>query len=235
MVKTLLFIAVIIITSAVSSQNVRISWEEDYSMPYNGEEVTVTGSGSTIYTNFHVVNESSERTFVWRRDLISVSSQGFDDQLCDDQICYTTSGNPWICPGPLTVAANDSSLFQPKLLTNGNGGTAHIRYFVLDENENKLDSIDVIFSSSASLEAIDINEVKLYPNPAENSLTIENLTASAQEVVVMDALGKEVLSKRISGLSENLELSGLKSGIYFVRIKSKNGNLSDPKKLIVKK
>lgn len=235
MVKTLLSVSVLFLAMFAYTQNVRISWEDDYSMPYNGEEVTINGSGSTIYTNFYVVNESNESTFVWRRDLLSVSSQGFDDQLCDDQICYTTSGNPWICPGPLTIAENDSSLFQPKLLTNGLGGTAHMRYYVLDENENKLDSIDVVFSSTASVNTTNISSIKIFPNPAKNTLTLENLTSSDDEILVFDALGKNVLRSTISNTKEKIFLKDLKNGVYFVRIKNTNGSISKPKKLVVRK
>jgi hypothetical protein len=235
MVKKLLLICLTFTAAYSYAQNVRISWEDDYSTPYNGEEVTISGGQSTIYTSFYVVNESSESTFIWRRDILSISSPGFEDQLCDDQICYTTSGISWICPGPLTIAANDSSLFQPKLLTNGNAGTAHIRYYVLDQNENKLDSIDVVFSSSASLSSSDVSEVNMFPNPAENSLTLENLSSSDKAIVIFDALGKEVLSKGIKSSSQSLSLSALRSGIYFVKIETSNGQLSEPKKLIVRK
>jgi hypothetical protein len=237
MKRILLLTFSVLFTSVLVAQSVRISWEEDYSMPYNGEEVTVTGDNATMYTNFHVVNEGMEATFIWRRDLLSVTSQGFDDQLCDDQICYNTSGNPWICPGPLTIAQNDSSLFQPKLLNNGFAGTAHIRYFVLDENENKLDSVDVIFTSTVSL-ASESNalEVKVFPNPAQNYLMIsgEDLTKGSKALIV-DALGKNVKTFQLNSKNNKLDISALKSGVYFVNVLNSQGVRSKQMKLIVQK
>lgn len=237
MKKLLLLTLSIVLTSVVIAQNVRISWENDYSMPYNGEEVTVTGGDATMYTNFHVVNESMEATFIWRRDILSITSQGFDDQLCDDQICYNTSGNPWICPGPLTIAQNDSSLFQPKLLNNGFAGTAHIRYFVLDENENKLDSVDVVFTSTVSISSESNSlDIKVFPNPAQNYLMIagENLAKGSKSIIV-DALGKKIKEFQLNNSNNKLDISSLKSGVYFVNVFNSQGVRSKQMKLIVQK
>lgn len=237
MKKLLLLSISIILTTAVTAQSVKFSWEEDYSMPYNGEEVTVTGGDATMYTNFHVVNEGMEATFIWRRDILSISSQGFDDQLCDDQICYNTSGNPWICPGPLTIAQNDSSLFQPKLLNNGFAGTAHIRYFVLDANENKLDSVDVVFTSTASISSESNSlDVKVFPNPAQDYLmiTVDDLSKGSQ-VVIVDALGKRIKEYKLNNSTNKLDITLLKSGVYFVNVLNSEGVRSKQMKLIVQK
>jgi hypothetical protein len=237
MKKILLLSISIILTSVVGAQNVRISWDNDYSMPYNGEEVTVGGGDATLYTNFHVVNENTDSTFIWRRDILSITSQGFDDQLCDDQICYNTSGNPWICPGSLTIAQNDSSLFQPKLLTNGYAGTAHIRYYVLDQNENKLDSVDVIFSSSANLTSVSASlDIKVFPNPAQDFLmiTCDDLTKGSKALII-DALGKKIKEFKLSNEENKLNISSLKSGVYFVNVLNSEGVRSKQMKLIVQK
>lgn len=237
MKKLLLLTVSMILTSVVVSQNVRISWEDDYSMPYNGEEVTISGGDATMYTSFYVVNEGMDATFVWRRDLLSVTSQGFDDQLCDDQICYNTSGNPWICPGPMLITQNDSSLFQPKLLNNGYAGTAHIRYFVLDENENKLDSVDVVFSSTASISSHSKSlDVKVFPNPAQDYLMIagEDLTKGSNAVIV-DALGKKIKEFELNNKNNKLDISSLKNGVYFVNVLNSEGVRNKQMKLIVQK
>lgn len=223
-----------ILPAATAQQAVAISWSEDYSTPYNGEEVTITGGGSTISSQFYVKNLGGDATFVWRRDILDISSQGFSDQLCDDQICYTTSGNPWVCPGPLMIPANDSSLFEPKLLTGGYAGTAHFRYYVMDENENKLDSLDVKFSSTADLDESVKGTFKLFPNPTKNDVTLENLSGNYEQVIIVDALGKRVLSESIQQNSETLSVAGLKNGIYFVRLEQRDGQFTAPQKLIVK-
>ncbi len=231
---TSLIAVLFILPATLAQQAVEISWSEDYSVPYNGDEVTLTGAGSSISTQFYVKNLGGDATFVWRRDVLDISSQGFSDQLCDDQICYTTSGNPWICPGPLMIAENDSSLFEPKLLTGGYAGTAHFRYYVLDENENKLDSLDVKFSSTADLEASEKATFKLFPNPTKNNVTLENLSGDYIKVSIVDALGKRVLTQSINQGNEILSVADLKNGIYFVRLEQNDGTLTAPQKLIVK-
>ncbi len=224
----------LVLPAALAQQAVEISWSEDYSAPYNGGEVTLTGGGTSISTQFYVKNLGGDATFVWRRDILDISSQGFSDQLCDDQICYNTSGDPWICPGPLMIPENDSSLFEPKLLTGGYAGTAHFRYYVLDENENKLDSLDVKFSSTADLEASEKATFKLFPNPTKNNVTLENLNGNYNRVLIVDALGKRVLTQSINQGNEVLSVADLKNGIYFVRLEQNDGKLTAPQKLIVK-
>lgn len=236
--KGILLLSISVFLSAiVVAQNVRISWDQDYSMPYNGEEVTIGGGDATLYTNFYVVNESVESTFIWRRDILSITSQGFDDQLCDDEICYNTSGNPWICPGPMTLAQNDSTIFQPKLLTNGYSGTAHMRYFILDENENKLDSVDVVFSSTASIPMESSTfEISVYPNPAKDYLIIkgDDLNKGSKAFVV-DALGKKIKEFQLNDKSNKINISSLKNGVYFVKVVSSDGIRSKPMRLIIQK
>ncbi|MEX1192525.1 MAG: T9SS type A sorting domain-containing protein [Brumimicrobium sp.] len=234
----LLFATTFLSTHFVVAQDVYISWEEDYTMPYNGEEVTITGGDQTIYTNFYVKNIGADAGFIWRRDIISISSPGYSDQLCDDQICYTATGNPWICPSAMTISQGDSSLFQPKLLTSGYAGTAHMRYFVLDENENKLDSIDVVFTSTADVaeEKATNLDFSMFPNPSQKELTIQKASSSKESTVIfIDALGKEVLKTQMNNITMKVDISSLKNGIYFVQNINNKGVRSETKKLIVQK
>ena len=62
--------------------------------------------------------------------------------------------------------------------------------------------------------------VSLFPNPATNSINVN----SSQEIVsltVVDQLGKVVLTKN---KSTNLDISGLVSGIYFIKITTISGS-----------
>lgn len=63
-------------------------------------------------------------------------------------------------------------------------------------------------------------EVRLYPNPAEETLTIElkNYTASSN-LEIVDLLGKTVYTSQINQ-TENINVSQLAQGTYFVKIKT---------------
>jgi hypothetical protein len=86
-----------------------------------------------------------------------------------------------------------------------------------------------ISSVHENLSTLDFN---FYPNPASEILYIqipEVLTGA--EVVIGDLTGREVLVKSI--YNNQVSISSLPSGIYFLRIKDKKGNYSQTKKLVV--
>jgi hypothetical protein len=59
----------------------------------------------------------------------------------------------------------------------------------------------------------------LYPNPAKDRVRI--LSASTiRDVVIMDVMGRGVLDL---GAAEELDLTGLSSGTYLVRVKTNTG------------
>jgi hypothetical protein len=60
------------------------------------------------------------------------------------------------------------------------------------------------------------NEISIYPNPAQNSLTIEN--AKGNELTIFNILGEPVFKKIIASNSETINISNLPNDIYMVQI-----------------
>lgn len=77
------------------------------------------------------------------------------------------------------------------------------------------------------------NKIKLYPNPVKDFLTIETNGIEIREIVILNSLGQTLRSINTKGnlTTEEIDLSFLNSGIYFIRISSKNGK-STIKKII---
>ncbi|WP_242649261.1 T9SS type A sorting domain-containing protein [Aequorivita soesokkakensis] len=72
---------------------------------------------------------------------------------------------------------------------------------------------------------------KIYPNPATNGyLYVTSKLNGAKNISVFDVLGKQVLKNKLNG--ERLDISSLKSGVYFLTIEQ--GKSSTTKKLIIK-
>jgi len=80
--------------------------------------------------------------------------------------------------------------------------------------------------------------MKIYPNPANSFITIElPLILNSQErkrIVILDAVGKLILEKNLNfeGNKTTLELSGLKPGVYYIQLNSKD-NVFEIQKLIL--
>ena len=76
---------------------------------------------------------------------------------------------------------------------------------------------------------IEISDFKIYPNPANHVINIEsNNTIQITSVRVYDILGKQVLN--IETMSDGIDISKLKKGMYIVEITS--DKFSTIKKLI---
>jgi hypothetical protein len=63
------------------------------------------------------------------------------------------------------------------------------------------------------------SQIKVYPNPAQNTLKIENHSNfSIATIEILDCMGKQVLIQQFSNISRVIDLSGLVHGVYTIRI-----------------
>lgn len=72
---------------------------------------------------------------------------------------------------------------------------------------------------------------KVYPNPVTNVLNIE-YTSEVTSVSVFNLLGQQVLSKKVSAASTQIDMSALLAGTYLVKVES--GNISKTLKVVKK-
>jgi len=131
------------------------------------------------------------------------------------------------------MTAGDSSVFQPKIDANGVGGTASHRYYVLDNGGAKIDSVDVNFESTVSVEEQSI-EFKAYPNPASGVFNVDMTTNSnTTSLVIYNILGEKVITKSLTNGLNKVAIDKLNNGVYFYSILNKN-DIIETKKLIVR-
>ncbi len=77
------------------------------------------------------------------------------------------------------------------------------------------------------------NRIRLYPNPVVRDVTIELNTKNAYNggVIVFNSNGQKIVEKDILSKRTILDLSKLKSGVYFVQIQ--NDNIVERRKIVV--
>lgn len=98
---------------------------------------------------------------------------------------------------------------------------------------------EIEFYGPEALSVNDFNSVKdlgieFYPNPVKNhKLYINRTSSDFNSVTIYSVLGQKVLDIQLSdtNLKEEINLSSLKTGLYFIEIS--NGNLKGIKKIIV--
>ena len=91
--------------------------------------------------------------------------------------------------------------------------------------------VDDVVAASGVLGVDDFSAdvFSVYPNPVKDKLNIES-AAAVNSVTVYDILGKEVLAAQPDAISPSVDMSGLSSGAYLVRVTI--GNASKTVKVI---
>ncbi|TWO34522.1 T9SS type A sorting domain-containing protein [Seonamhaeicola sediminis] len=90
---------------------------------------------------------------------------------------------------------------------------------------------DFILETSLSNESFDTSSI-FVSNPVNDVLSIKGLTTNVKQVSVYSLIGKEVMEKKVNGVSSlNLNVSPLASGMYLVKMKGDNGS-SFTKKIV---
>src|SRR5690625_2405847 len=89
-----------------------------------------------------------------------------------------------------------------------------------------------IQSTPMSVDKYELTGVSLYPNPADNKIFIELETSESVEIEIFDLNGRKVKEGKTTAFSNEIDISDLNSGVYFVKINSEGKTKT--KKLIVK-
>ncbi len=83
-------------------------------------------------------------------------------------------------------------------------------------------TVNVTIATGCRIASLDEPELektfKFYPNPASNQVTIESELGDIQ---VFNSIGALVLQKTLESTEENLDISGLNPGVYFVKMGQK--------------
>lgn len=89
------------------------------------------------------------------------------------------------------------------------------------------------FTNTMSVQDNEVSRVSLYPNPANDLVTLADLPYGETHIKVFDITGKEVFSIKSNTAIETIDTTNFANGVYLVSI-ANNGNLAH-KKLLVNK
>ena len=89
----------------------------------------------------------------------------------------------------------------------------------------------VVANLTLGSEDFEISNFKIVPNPVTSEFSIE-LPARVEtaQMQIFDVLGKQLILNEISKLNSTVDVTGLQSGVYMVRVS--NGNSSQTKRII---
>lgn len=85
----------------------------------------------------------------------------------------------------------------------------------------------IIFSEDCSLgiEDANANQLRIYPNPVENTIFIQNQNGlDIESLSLFDTLGRKVMES--NDVADSIDVSNLTSGVYFLHITTEHGSVT---------
>jgi hypothetical protein len=154
--------------------------------------------------------------------------------------CYSAQGmstNPWTSPSNFSVTVPDGGNGILKVETDNHGsGTEMYRYYIIEGQSTRVDSIDVRVTSVLSIADQQQEEVSVsvYPNPVATTMMVNTTGIDGTfEVKMTDVLGKVVMNESSNQGKKSIDVSNFKNGVYLVSVYNK-GELIQTRRIVIK-
>lgn len=224
------------------------SWEFEGGDPATSTDQNPTGimydTQGTYDVTLTVENDFGETSALVKTDYISVDLAPVADFEADgtnpavgDGVTFTDLSTGTITEWLWEFEGGDpanSILQNPDPIVYNTVGLYDVRLTV----SNDYGSDVMLKEEYIDVDPIGITEfgmdepVRIYPNPTTGMLNIENLSSQTIELSIYSLTGQKMLEDKISAGKKILDLSGLDSGIYFVRYITENQQLNTGKLII---
>ncbi len=158
-------------------------------------------------------------TVVWRREVIRTNNN-WEISICDKNSCYL----PFIETRELILGPGEESNLDVHIRHNGYKDNGEVKMIAYDKsNSSETVSGSFIFTTSGSTSTQKVvfgDQLKIWPNPAQQFFTV-NESKILSKIEVLNLLGN-VVKVYDTRSSTQFDISDLTSGIYLIRMISKN-------------
>ncbi|MCF0069376.1 ice-binding family protein [Dyadobacter sp. CY261] len=140
------------------------------------------------------------------------------------EIEHSFNGKTWVKHAS-TAASGESTVLTPYFYTEAmvGDGIHFYRLKMIDKDET------FSYSRIQSIKATIVSHLSLYPNPATDRITLDADDLSQTERIQLnDNTGKVLHDQQMkfqTGTSTSIDLKQIPTGLYFVRVTDKNGNI----------
>lgn len=174
-----------------------------------------TISGNHMY-DFYIHNDTEGKK-KWKitRKIISETS-GWSNYLCWADLCYAPNPELIWHTSSVSIAPGESMKLS-NYLNAPVEGNAHYRYYVTNDLNHHLDSVDVTVNFSLDIQDIKSDHIQIYPNPVSEFFRIEGIEGPFG-VKLLSSSGKVVKELKSTSNNLNIDTKDLKPGFYFVDI-----------------
>jgi hypothetical protein len=225
---------------------------QDYAI-YEGASSTTDISGTTVQVQ---VGSSTYEGFFFGKNLTGTPIEvkvrrvsliapptAVTEQVCTGPIpdpnaignCFDiAAGNAnWLSPNSYIIDATNKANIEVHIDPHGSMGMVHNRYYIEDLSGNKLDSMDLKIANFASIKDVKPSVTfSVYPNPADDLLTLSVQGSSENTVKIVDVLGNVVMDDKMN-TTKKIDVRDLKNGVYILTVYA-NGSLLQTRRVVVR-
>jgi YD repeat-containing protein len=164
---------------------------------------TVTNGNTTVAVTGVSLNKSATTLSVNQAEQLTATV--LPSNATNQQVAWTSSNES------IAVVSGIG------IVTAKQAGKATITVTTADGNKKATCEVTVL--PLLGIEDINISEIKLYPNPAKDFLTLKN--AEGKDIIVYTSLGNKIFEKANVSDEEIINTSSWSSGVYLVKINDK--------------
>ena len=198
----------------------------------NGTTVNLNESSSFVELTMGCKNTSSDSLDLFIKRKIFTSSWSFlNDQLCDNNLCYSPSGSDFTTPIATVLGSGEITILKSSFLFSNTNTSIYVRYYALDENLNMIDSVDFSLNNATSThQKFNPSEIVISSLQNNSEIFVSNTSNYLNlNLKIYDILGnlisEELLMNKNSTISTHLP-----NGVFFVAV-DYNGQILKSKKI----
>lgn len=222
------------------------AFAQDFTMEHESTTETTTGTEDGNLDDYVVIENHltniSTSTYKYKWNLLAPISvptgwtlQGF----CDNLLCRSTGG-PWstgVVQESADLMPGEESVFKLQVCAPVSASDGSMSIKVRAFTRDQSDTVTYILQKGTlGLNSISLKDerVVLSPNPAVNQVKVfADKSLGAKQITVINMLGRTVLNQDMAAGSEEavVNLNGVASGMYMVRVSDAKGNVITSRKL----
>lgn len=205
------------------------SYAQSLELSYEGEplehnaEVVVEGSAfdPEIVAELDVTNTGSSDLDIWVQRYEEEMVPGTMSYFCWG-LCYAPSVNLSLVSINIPAGATNDIDFSAHYSANGNSGQSIVS-FTLYDDANPNDSVSVRFFFQGLITDIKEqakNDIKAYPVPANDYITLEmpDLSGAEYQVEILNLTGAVLKTVQSTNSKVQISTQEMHNGIYFYRV-----------------
>jgi hypothetical protein len=191
---------------------------------YSPEEITILGNPSEELITFKLdlTNTGSEDEMLyWKLEKEVGFPSQWATQICDFNLCYGENIDEIATSLPNVLKSGETRDFKIYLLPNNFEGEGKLIFRIykdagLSDEIITLETNQITVSTTTSIKNIQVNDIKIYPNPSSEYFQITN-DEKISKIILYNMAGKTIRElNHYRGQSQNIDF--LKRGIYLVRL-----------------